>query len=349
VIVTTQHTAAILRELRRIGVDLDALPEPLVGTGLRAGETLDWLGAIPDGAGAAELLRRLDERLRRALGEHMVSVRWRIEAPHPRLRPPRQRDWPTQPLLDAGTELMIEEWDPFGMRLASADRETIAMFVFHFFGPLLAPNGMIDAITHTTGMIASAERDRLGLTPSPEPHRRYLAVRLRELAEQYPVPPVKERPPQALVVVVGDDGSGPPPLDPEGVCVRCHAFGTVARVTVQSKPPRISRFCAAWRKEVRSEYMSHEPPRPPTTAHERIAFKDRSQRPATSAESRSWDDTIDFIRLILAAREDPKQQQTIAPAALAEIAAGVSMKADKMDGEMPADVEAFVRQFSVST
>ena len=51
-----------------------------------------------------------------------------------------------------------------------------------------------------------------------------------------------------------------------------------------------------------------------------------------SAQSRSWDDVIDFIRLIMAAREDPEQERTIAPAELAEIAAEVSMDADKMDG-----------------
>ena len=260
-----------------------------------------------------------------------------------------RRWWPTIEMLETATELFLAEWKPVGIRPADVPRDTLEDFVFHFFGPLLAPRGNLDPITHTLQMIGSAEADRLGLQRSPETHRRQLAEALRNIVRRVPLPePLVEMPP-STVVVSGSDFHGPPALDPEGVCVRCHAFGTVARVSVQSKPPRMSRFCAACWREVRSEYMSHEAPSPPSTVRERIAFMDGLQRPATSAQSRSWDDTIDFIRLIMAAREDPKHQHAITPRALAEMAAEISMEADKMDGETPTEVEAFVRQFSVST
>jgi hypothetical protein len=331
-----ENTAAILSELRRVGVEVDALPAPLVGTSLRASEVLAWRREIPSDAGVDELIRRLDERRARAVEDHIVNAHWMIEGPHPRLRPPRKRDWPTQPLLDAGTALMIEEWDPFGIRLGARERETVAMFVFHFFGPLLAPNGLIDAITHTTGMIASAERDRLGLTPSPEPHRRYLAVRLRELVDQYPVPPVNEWPPSA-VVVVGYDGSGPPPLDPEGVCARCQSFGTVARTTLQTKPPTFTRYCGPCWREVRAEHMAFHQ-RPPRIAAEHVVYHNRMRRLPMSWESRTWDDVLEMLEMVDASRPLDENEA----AQLAELAAELWRFEARMADPMSPEVEAFV-------
>jgi hypothetical protein len=57
---------------------------------------------------------------------------------------------------------------------------------------------------------------------------------------------------------------------------------------------------------------------------------------------------VDFIRLIMGAREHPEQRNAVAPSALAEIADEIRMEADNMDGEMPAEVGAFLRQVSVS-
>ena len=340
--VTEERIAAILLELRRIGVDFDALTEPLVATGLRASEMVDWLRAIPDGAGAEEWTRRLEEEGRKT--RPPVEYRWRKEPPRSATLNRRERWWPTQALLDAGTDLMMEEWDPFGIRLAGTDREAIAMFVFHFFGPFLSPNGGIDPLTHTTEMIASAERDHLALRPSPEPHRRYLARRLRELVERYPVPPPEYRPPQSLVVVL-DENAGPPPLDPEGVCARCHSFGTVARITTMSDPPRSARYCSTCWAHVRTE-LRGPPKTAPETAAERIALYDRMHRTPRTAFSRSWTDTLDSIRAVtksLGSGEQPSEAQARAFArAVAEI---VKME-EKMDGPMPAEVEAFVRQYA---
>ena len=345
-IVNEERTATILLELRRIGVNFDALSEPLVGTGLRASELVRVAPRIPDDAGADELLRRLEEQAR--VTRPPVEYRWRRERPWPTSLGRRERWWPTQALLDAGVDLLLEEWDPFGIRLAGADREAIAMFTFHFFGPLLESDGRMDPIEHVAGMIASAERDHLALRPSPEPHRRYLARRLRQLAEEYPVPKPEYLPPQAMVVVQLGEDVGPPPLDPEGVCARCHSFGTVARVTTMSVPPRSARYCAACWADVHTEYAGFgRHPKIPETAAEHIAFHDSMHRPPTATFSRSWIDTIDQIRAmtehISHLDEHAAATQT---KGLTEYAVAIAKVEDKMDGPMPPEVATFVQRYS---
>jgi hypothetical protein len=344
-LVNEERTAAILIELRRIGIDFETLDERLVGTALRAGELLGWLRAIPDGAGPVELLRRVEEYGQRNLGRP-VQVRWREEPARPAHRYERERWWPTQALLDAGTDLLVDEWDPFGIRLAGTDRETIAMFAFHFFGPLLAPNARVDPITRTAGMIASAERDHLALKPSPESHRRYLAERLNELVAQYPVPQ-QFLPSQSHVVLVpAREPDAPPPLDPEGVCARCHRFGTVARVTTLEAPAgRTKRYCASCWKEVRAHERQFW--RAPETAAEHVAWMDRHGQPPTATLSRSWEDTLELIEMATAPQaRDADLPERNRAAHLARFAREILSSEDKMDGPMPPEVAAFVQRYA---
>ena len=205
---TEEETARILLELRRVGVDLASLDGPLVGTGLRSSEILAWLRGIPDGAGQGELSRRLDEHARRH-AERPVEVRWKPEPVRPAHRYQRERWWPPQRLLDAGTDILLEEWDPFGIRLAGVDRESVAMFAFHFFGPLLMPNGRTDPVGDTAALIASAEQDHLALRPSPESHRRYLARRLSALVAHYPIREREIQARQAILVPGGNTLASP--------------------------------------------------------------------------------------------------------------------------------------------
>ena len=340
---TEERTAAILLELGRIGVDFSSLPAPLIGTGLRGSEMLEWLRAIPTGIGTIELFRRLDEHAR-THAHRPIEVKWRREPPRAPYRTARERWWPTQSLLDAGTDLLIEEWDPFGVRLAGTDREVIANFTFHFFGTLLSPSGHIDPITHLSEMIASAERDHLALTPSPEPHRRYLARRLEELVSRYPVPPRLVRDRASAVIGIGaSTRAGPPPLDPEGVCVRCHAFRTVACVTISYEKPVSVRYCAACWLEVRHEFTFQPNREEPPTAAEQIQRLDRMDRPPTSVDSRAW---IDKIEVIDEFKTHLKQhdEDDEALAVLSKFAAHLVEADERMDGPMPPEVESFVRQ-----
>ena len=344
---TEERTAAILLELGRIGVDFSSLPAPLIGTGLRGSEMLEWLRVIPTGVGADEFFRRLDEHAR-THAYRPIEVRWRREPPRAPYRTPRERWWPTQSLLDAGADLLFEEWDPFGVRLAGTDREAIANFAFHFFGPFLSPNANMDPVTHVTEMLASAERDHLALNPSPEPHRRYLARRFQELVERNPVPPrpagASDR--AAVVVIGGASGARPAALDPEGVCVRCYAFRTVACVTVSYEKPVAARYCASCWPEVRHEFTVRHPRRGETpTASEQIRFLDGMDRPPLTIDSRAWIDRIEQIEEIVAHVNDTGPTDD-ALAALAGFADGLAAMQDGMDGPMPPEVEAFVRQYS---
>jgi hypothetical protein len=248
-------------------------------------------------------------------------------------------------MLDAGVALMLAEWQPTGMRPQEIPRDTLEEFVFHFFGPLLAPRGF-PPIDHVTAMIASAEESRLHVSRSSEAHRRLLAMRLDEIVRSRPLAnPLIRRAPSAIVMKVTTDGDDTQPaLDPHAACGRCGTLGTVARVTVASQPRRITRFCPTCWREVRSDYISRGPPRPPSTAREQIAFLDRPTEPV-SVESRLWDDIEDNIDLVLSARADPEHRKDVTPQLLAQLADGIELQASKMHGPMTEKVTAFVKEF----
>jgi hypothetical protein len=256
----------------------------------------------------------------------------------------RERWWPTQELLDAGTDLLLDEWDPFGVRLAGTDRETVALLAFHFFGPLLAPNDNTNAIAATAMMIGIAERDELALRPSPESHRRYLAARLAELVTQHPVPllPERDTPLRSVVTLTGpSDHDAPPALDPEGVCAQCHRFGTVARVTTMgTTAPRTKRYCASCWREIRQR---NRIPARPETASDHIAFLDDIERPPVATESRSWEDARDFIEMVVTHARDADPPAT--DAQFAELAREIVEMEGVMETAMPPDIEAFVQRY----
>jgi hypothetical protein len=217
------------------------------------------------------------------------------------------------------------------------------MCAFHFFGCFLDPMGTIDPATHATEMIASAETTRLGVTPSPERHRRYLAARLSELIALYPVTTRQQAPSGVLVISMGN-APAPPPLDPEGVCVRCHSFGTVARLTELSTPPTTRRYCEPCWVIVRAERMA--PMRgPPRTVAEHIARLDRSGGPPTESESRSWTDTIESLRDMNAAIEHDAGPPEKVEAHCVMVASAILEREDRMLGPMPPEVEAFVHRY----
>ena len=345
-----EYTVAVFAELQRIGFDADLVGGPPVATGFTRRSLLEWLRQIPSGAGSSELQHRLDEHAREMLAsaeragagaEHDVD---RVD-PAPTLG--QVRWWPTTLMLDAGVHLLAEEWDPVGLRLASLPPADLGEYTFQLFGPLLDPRPAGDALRRVADMIGAIEESELGLRPSPHPHRRYLAARLREIVARYPLPPLQRPAEESTVTLTSaDEVAAPPPLDPEGVCSRCQKFGTVARVTTRTDPPRTVRFCGACWREVRAAYMSTDGGPEPKDAHERIARLDEMDSPPASTESRSWDDAVDFLRLVLTARDDPERGREITPALLSELASEMAADADQMDGPMPEEVERFLREYA---
>ena len=335
---TERHTAAILLELRRIGVDVANLPDALAATGFRAQSLLEWLRQLPSGLGVDELLRLLDERAAFALAasEHAGSTSPLL----PELDESLGRQWwPTAEMLETAIEILVNEWDPIGIRLGSVPREDFGEYAFQFVSRFLDPWHTDDSLTRVSAAIAALEGGWLGLRISPEVHSRYIAARLREVVVRHP--PSQQpfrRPPKSWAMSMVTDADmppTPPALDPEGVCGRCGAFGTVASVTFDARPPKTMRFCAACWAEVRLDYRStdREPARRPN-----------DQTPVIQTESRSWEDTVDFLRLVITAKDDPERGKEITPELLRQFASELASDADKMDGPMPAEVEAFIRE-----
>jgi hypothetical protein len=265
----------------------------------------------------------------------------------PAPNPGQVRWWPTTLMLDAGIHLLAEEWDPVGVRLDTVPAEDLGEYTFQLLGPLLDARRAGDALGRVVDLIGAIEESELGLRPSPHTHRRYLAARLREIVARHPLPPL-QRPAQGSTVTLtsAHEVAAPPPLEPEGVCSRCQKFGTIARVTTRTDPPRTVRFCGACWREVRAAYMSTDDGPEPGDAYERIARLDEMDRPPTAAESRSWDDAVDFLRLVLTARDDPERGREITPALLSELASEMAADADMMDGPMPEVVERFLREYA---
>lgn len=333
--VTERDTAAILLELQRIGVTVASLPDALAATGFRSHSLLAWLRELPSELGTDELLRLLDERASFALAtsEHAGSATPLLPELDESL--PRQW-WPTAEMLEAAIDILVNEWDPIGIRLGSVPHEDFGEYAFHFVSRLLDPWRTDDCLTRIDAVISTVEHGVLGLRASPDVHRRYIAARLREVVRRYPPSQSPfRRPPRSWAISIlteADIPPTPPALDPEGVCGRCGAFGTVACVTFEAHPPTSLRFCAPCWAEVRLDYGSGD--RPPLSR----------RAPVIATESRSWDDAIDFLRVVVTAKEDPERGKEITPELLRQFAFELAADADKMDGPMPAEVETFIRE-----
>ena len=339
---TEPAAADVFAELSRIGLDPDTIGTPLIVTGFTRRSLVDWLRHIPTGVGVEELHRRLtahaQESLARAeaAGASVESDSERVDS-----SPSGGQVywWPTTVVLDAGIQVMAEEWDPIGVRIGSVPPEDLGEYTLKLFWPLLHRWPYGDRLDQTAIMIAGFESS-LGLRESPTIHRLYLAARLREIVARAPLP-VREASPTttSTVIVMGSEDADGSPREPDAVCDRCRTFGTIARVTTKSEPPRILRFCARCWREVRSRYMSHDGDQPWDAG---FATEPRS------VASRSWDDVVDFVRLVLTARQDPVRGAEITNDLLSQLATEIATEADDMDGPMPDEIDHFLREYAPS-
>jgi hypothetical protein len=128
---------------------------------------------------------------------------------------------------------------------------------------------------------------------------------------------------------------------------------------LRASPDVHRRYVAARLREVVVRYPPSQQPfrRPPKSGaisrESRIEYvstpRDRAPSPnehrqEISAESRSWDDAVDFLRLVISAKADPDRGKDITSEMLREFASELAADADKMDGPMPAEVETFIRE-----
>ena len=114
----------------------------------------------------------------------------------------------------------------------------------------------------------------------------------------------------------------PSPREPDAVCDRCGALGTVARTlpTVSADPASFvaERLCAPCWPTARAALEDH--------AHAWV--------------SRTWSDAQTLLALYRSAADDPQ----LTPAVYAALCAELRALAEDIDGPMPADVALFLRQ-----
>lgn len=337
---TEPHTAAVFAEFSRIGLESDTIDVPLIATGFTRRSLIDWLERIPTGIGAEELHHRLTAHAQESLAQAAAAGASAEDDPERADSTPSGGQvywWPTTVVLDAGIQVMAEEWDPIGVRMSSVPAEDLGEYTLKLFWPLLHRWPYGDRLDQTAIMIAGFESS-LGLRESPKIHRLYLAARLREILSRAPLPVREASPkPRSTVIAMGSDDGGPSPREPDAVCDRCRTFGTIARVTTMSEPPRVLRFCARCWREVRSRYMSDD-------GHS--LGDGRFESAPTSVASRSWDDVVDFVRVVLNARQDPVRGAEITNDLLSQLATEIATEAGDMDGPMPDEIDHFLREYA---
>ena len=148
-------------------------------------------------------------------------------------------------------------------------------------------------------------------------------------------------------------GTGQPPREPAAKCEGCGRTGTVGRVVYTDGRGGVTathRFCArCWPEEsARHQARWEEDSRLRREASLRgHAPMQSGPGPGFALESATWHGTLGFLREI--------QRSMIAPSPpptgddLAQLADEIRTNAADMEGDMPFEVEAFLRQYGRST
>jgi hypothetical protein len=148
-------------------------------------------------------------------------------------------------------------------------------------------------------------------------------------------------------------GTGQPPREPDAKCDACGVTGTVGRVVYTDGRGGVTathRFCArCWPEEsARHQARWEEDSRLRMEAFLRgQAPTQTGAGPGFAMESATWHGTLGLVRKL--------QQSMIAPSPppsgedLAQMADEIRASAADMEGDMPYEVEAFLRQYGRST
>lgn len=135
--------------------------------------------------------------------------------------------------------------------------------------------------------------------------------------------------------------------DPDARCQSCGVIGTVGRASRTDSAGAVlesHRFCGACWPEQMARYRARwsEEDRLRGDRFLRGQEPARGAGPAMTFESATWHNTLDLVRRV--------QRQLIAPVvpskeALADLARDIEASASLFDGEMPYEVEAFIRRY----
>lgn len=381
---TDEEIRAIFDELRRVGADLGRPPGLALGTGFGPGEFVAWLRALPEDLGHDAFADRLRARVAAAapLASTGASQDGDSGAPTPPDAFGERRSWPTRKQLELGIDILVHEWDPLGARLGALTREDLDQHAFNLLGSLVWMGNASERENMAAEQIGELEEKEFLVRRSPVEQRRYLARRLCAVVDEHPAPPLplsRAPDPPAVKRVgntqvataraqrlewrgmgprthasshaeLGPTGHEPPALDPSATCAECGVTGTVAFVT-RAVEPRVTQYCRECWTHVRS-WAWKPPRRSGDTAAGMIDMFDRVHRRAheqiRSAGSALWEDRFMFAEEALAAPAGGPDAMANRETALRWWARGLIDHAGEMDGPMPENVAAFVREYGTS-
>ena len=136
------------------------------------------------------------------------------------------------------------------------------------------------------------------------------------------------------------------PREPATPCDRCGKVGTIARATRHSEPPLVLRYCAECWPSAESELeilQQEEQDRWRSVRRQPSAGETVTPPAPWATASRSWHDVLRFLDLI---GQTPKSVRALTSKELASIASEIRATASEMSGDMPPEVEDFVRRNS---
>jgi hypothetical protein len=135
--------------------------------------------------------------------------------------------------------------------------------------------------------------------------------------------------------------------EPDALCEGCGTMGTVGRASRTDSSSIVvesHRFCLACWPEQAARYRARwsEEDRQRSDRFLRGQEPARGAGPGTMFEAATWHNTLELVRGI--------QRQMIAPVApskeaLADLASDIAANASLFEGEMPYEVEAFIRRY----
>jgi hypothetical protein len=148
---------------------------------------------------------------------------------------------------------------------------------------------------------------------------------------------------QTRVNIVSISADTVDPREPSTRCDRCGNLGTIARATRHSEPPLVLHYCAeCWPTASKELEARQEEELNQSRISMRQSPDDAISPPAWTAASRSWYDVLLFLELM---RKAANAGQTLTGEQLVSLASEIRATASEMSGEMPPEVEDFIRRY----
>jgi hypothetical protein len=129
------------------------------------------------------------------------------------------------------------------------------------------------------------------------------------------------------------------PREPAARCDQCGKAGTIARATRLSEPPLVLRYCADCWPIVQKELDTRQQEEQASWRHSRGSSP---PPPAWTTSSRSWHDVLQFLQLIA---QPMRGGRAPTEADLASIASEIRGTMSEMVGDVPPEVEAFLKLY----